>query len=669
MISGWGRHGRTTLPVLVIIGLVASGFPILLTVQPASALTPTLPPGIVAYVPIVIANQQTLPTPAPFQQLVQLNSAAYSSYEASNLQNVVFFYANGELVPSWLESGNSNTATGTVYWLSISGGIPASSSITVYMGFASPSTNVLNSQTTGEAPQLSAPYAKFDNGASIFPTFYENFAGGRLPHDFNRVTHFNNPKSASSTSSDSNGLFLQITSGVSCLGCGSFIHVFSTGTFNPVGSVFDAYLSSTTPQTLPSTNQYGVSGLSLNPTAPCGGSNCGDFWGFMSAVQEYEGYGSTGAYYNARSTSGGFAYDYRQGLPFSGNQSTANVVGVYSLGWQTATAFTTEYNYGSQLTMSQNVPSLGASYVSLDFYASALSSAQAEFQWVRQRAYPPGGTMPSVSIGSLASSTTSVSCSPSLAVTGSAVTCIATVTGNFPTGTVAWSSSGAGTFTPSYSYCFLSSGQCSVLFTPTSSTTSPVTITATYGGDANNAAGLQGSFSFAVVKSTGATSVSCSPSPVSLGSSSTCAATVTGSSPTGTIMWASSGVANFTPAPVCTLSSGTCAVNYTPSSSGSITITATYGGDAANGGSYGTFTLSTTQSSTSATTTSLGASSTSTASSPLSSSSTSSTSSSGGPGIPEFPVQLSFTLIATVAIITSYVLARRGLRIGKPPLV
>jgi plastocyanin len=37
----------------------------------------------------------------------------------------------------------------------------------------------------------------------------------------------------------------------------------------------------------------------------------------------------------------------------------------------------------------------------------------------------------------------------------------------------------------------------------------------------------------------------------------------------------------------------------------------------------------------------------------------SSTSSGSGSGIPEFPVQLGFTLVATVAIVTSYVLARR----------
>jgi hypothetical protein len=45
----------------------------------------------------------------------------------------------------------------------------------------------------------------------------------------------------------------------------------------------------------------------------------------------------------------------------------------------------------------------------------------------------------------------------------------------------------------------------------------------------------------------------------------------------------------------------------------------------------------------------------------------STTSASGGGGIPEFPIQLGLTLLITIAIVTSYVLARRGLQIGRQP--
>lgn len=79
---------------------------------------------------------------------------------------------------------------------------------------------------------------------------------------------------------------------------------------------------------------------------------------------------------------------------------------------------------------------------------------------------------------------------------------------------------------------------------------------------------------------------------------------------------------------------------------------------------------STTSSSTSSTsassTTSTTSSTSSTSKSSTTAQTTSSSSSSGGGGIPEFPAQLSFTLLATVIIMMSYALARRGLRTHKP---
>jgi len=95
--------------------------------------------------------------------------------------------------------------------------------------------------------------------------------------------------------------------------------------------------------------------------------------------------------------------------------------------------------------------------------------------------------------------TTSVSCSPSPVAVGSNATCTALATGiaNTPTGTVTWSSSAAGTFAPPSSTCTLASGACSVSYAPSSSTPSRVTITAIYGGDANND-GSTGTFSLAI---------------------------------------------------------------------------------------------------------------------------------------------------------------------------
>jgi hypothetical protein len=81
-------------------------------------------------------------------------------------------------------------------------------------------------------------------------------------------------------------------------------------------------------------------------------------------------------------------------------------------------------------------------------------------------------------------SSTSVSCLPNPVSIGQPVTCIATVSGSNPTGTVTWStSSSTGNF--SQPVCTLSNGTCSTTYVD--SDPSSVTIAACYSGDSNNA--------------------------------------------------------------------------------------------------------------------------------------------------------------------------------------
>jgi hypothetical protein len=90
------------------------------------------------------------------------------------------------------------------------------------------------------------------------------------------------------------------------------------------------------------------------------------------------------------------------------------------------------------------------------------------------------------------STKTSVSCTPNPDAVNTPTTCTAHVLDtliplNRPTGTVSWSG-GIGQFSPTT--CTLSSGRCSVTFTPSSATSQ--TVAATYGGDAGHV-GSQGS--------------------------------------------------------------------------------------------------------------------------------------------------------------------------------
>ena len=121
--------------------------PLLLIMAGVASAAPTVPSGITSYVPINLTNSQTAATPAPFQQIIAINSLNYTSYITynSNFANFEYFYANGTVIPSWIESNSSGKL---ITWVKIAGGIPASSKLTVYLGFANKTTNLLSSSGT-----------------------------------------------------------------------------------------------------------------------------------------------------------------------------------------------------------------------------------------------------------------------------------------------------------------------------------------------------------------------------------------------------------------------------------------------------------------------------------------------------------------------------------------
>src|SRR2546430_2348000 len=201
----------------------------------------------------------------------------------------------------------------------------------------------------------------------------------------------------------------------------------------------------------------------------------------------------------------------------------------------------------------------------------------------------------------LRSSGTSVDCvPPSVPVDGS-TTCTATVSdtagtgASTPTGTVSWTSDGAGTF--SAASCTLdATGKCSVSYTPTALGTGTHKITGSYGGDPKHATST-GSFNEAVGRRNRNSGVEGKRAEVAVGGTITCTATVSdtagtgASTPTGTVSWTSDGTGTFSAAS-CTLdATGKCTVNYTPTAVGTGThkLTGSYGGDAKHATSTGSF--------------------------------------------------------------------------------
>jgi len=131
--------------------------------------------------PIVgITNSQNIPVPAGLQVMWQAPVGSLQAYFNqyginlnSDLSNMRILY-NGQYVPAWIESINNGIAT---IWMKTPVSIPANSSISLSLN-AGPSFN-FDGVYWGEAPQLSSTYGQYDNGASIF-NFYDNFAGTSL---------------------------------------------------------------------------------------------------------------------------------------------------------------------------------------------------------------------------------------------------------------------------------------------------------------------------------------------------------------------------------------------------------------------------------------------------------------------------------------------------------
>ena len=356
--------------IAIIIGVLA--VLTILSMQPKPTTTTTFISTPPHYVKITLSNSQQVATPAPFQQMITVNSADYRQYEAGNLDNVEFYYQNGTVIPSWLESGNSNASTNTVYWLKLGSGIPASSSVTIYMGFAPIATNLFNNETTGEAPQLSSAYAEYDDGASVF-NFYDNFAG----------TSLNTSKWTSSTlggnETVNNGLSLSAgeTSG-------DYSYVASNKPIASIPIIVEAYMNA---------NSINASGYIMG-------------FGLISTQSYLSNYINQDhiSWQGSTITASQFSTSVQTG-PLSINLNFVNHTDsnyhIWALGWLNGKAESLYNNYSLFTTIS-DVPS-DVYFLTLSYfnYKGTGAARSLNFYWVRTRAYPPNGIMPSAAFSAV----------------------------------------------------------------------------------------------------------------------------------------------------------------------------------------------------------------------------------------------------------------------------
>jgi hypothetical protein len=356
------------------------------------------PAGIVYEVPVTIQNSQSIATPEPFQQLVTVDSASFAKFEAPNLQNVEFLGGNGNVLPSWLESGNNSSSSQSLYWVKLVTGIPADSSVTIYLAFAAPSTSLFNDLTTGEAPQLSAgaspglssTYGIYDDGATVFPV-YQNFANVNPPYPSDSpvippgwYTSGTGGSCSYVFANSKNGLFL---SGVN--GCGA-VYLGSNISVNPSVTV-DEQLT-----------MYQATGTDWQAPLVLSSSNS-SYSPLSQAAVEWSDNNAACNSVNTAATLGVTAGPGGSMLQSLGSPSLSFVLSLSSSA--------VSLNYTAVYSPAGGVYTTSG-YLALSVFTSSSCGSSILGWWVRERATPPNGVMPTAVVNATSPGLSSVSISP-----------------------------------------------------------------------------------------------------------------------------------------------------------------------------------------------------------------------------------------------------------------
>ena len=304
---------------------------------------------------ITITNNQANPTSSPFQQLLNLNlsSILSSSSQLLNLQFCLDVNCNTPLY-AWIESYNSNLST-LYIWIKLPTSIPANSSITIYMFVR----NSIQYPYTGMSPTLTSAYAQYDNGENVF-TFYDNFAGTTLSSKWIEVTA---PPSG----------VITVNNGVSIISTGNTIYYVSSQSFTaPYIIDFGGVLG-----------DYADDGPWFDLQSTTSSVGTGYLWatrGLSSTLNDQlytDNNGGYSAFVTASGTSGSSNFTIYTLEDVGGSSGTIN----------------TYVNYSSWFSGSSTVyPHSGYFSPFRHFNNNTPASI---IYWVRVRAYPPNGTMPS----------------------------------------------------------------------------------------------------------------------------------------------------------------------------------------------------------------------------------------------------------------------------------
>ncbi len=349
---------------IIILGLFAVGI---------AFAQPSIPSGAVAYANLTLNESWSSIASQYVQQNITLNESNYTSYINYNgsIANFEFTYANGTVIPSWIESNQSNQ---TLVWLNIT-----NTTTNVYLDFFNMTTNMLNSTGTsgiGEAPQLSSTYAEYDDGASVF-NYYQRWGGlSALPTNWETIGNSGQTPVVTFNSIYTN---IEPTSTVAWQGV-ALPSAYYPSSFS-AGNVIDMYgeiYQGSTVNSQPIVGFDGWSGPGTNfDTLMFGAMGYGPTLSssptYGIGVSGYSNWGSTGL-----------------------TETTNNQV--YSLSYLSAASFGMQVNYANPVIETVGSQANPNNYF---LFGVAYIGDIANVYWLRTRAYPPNGVMPSASFSSL----------------------------------------------------------------------------------------------------------------------------------------------------------------------------------------------------------------------------------------------------------------------------
>lgn len=344
------------------------------TIAPPSC---EVPPKILYYAPINITNNQASNTPSSFQQMISFDPAAYSQYEDSNLQNVEFFYcSNATIIHSWLEGNATNEAnakniylsTNGIYWLMLPKGIAAQKSLNIAMGFVSKSTNLYDGKIVGTAPQLNCTsncpetsYGQYDNGASVFTGFYDNFKG----------------KTINASKWQANGASYSVNNGL-------------TYNYNPSYNLLTSLTSASSPYIL---DYYGSTSSGTLP-----------YTGVYFDVQSKSSNSNSNLWAQSAVGVGDSIYTYISGTYDRYNSWGGSLDGNYHVYTLEEASNNDPITVQTGYVTEQTDSTFPSTYTSGYFGPRQAYSGGSKYEywtWIRIRSYPPNGIMPSVKIYSI----------------------------------------------------------------------------------------------------------------------------------------------------------------------------------------------------------------------------------------------------------------------------